>query len=339
MRGRWLRYAVRLVGPVLLVLVVWRLGDVRVLAALLGRATLLPLLAACALNAPNLHLKVVRTQVIARLSGHRYSTRAAWRAMLPSLFLGMVTPGRVGDALRIQYLRRDVGVGYADGLAMVVIDRLCDLYVLAAFVALAAARFAALLEGTLGFVTWVGVGGTVLLPLLLLVPGPADRALAFLAQRFPLGAEASARFLGVLRALMVPRLAWAVPLTIAAFAVNYLQGWLVAKALGLPLAYVDVVHLMAVASLLGLLPISISGAGVREAFLALVFPALGLAPEGGVAFGILLFAVIYVACSVAGLVAWQLAPPPFGAVERPDGSDPETRLASSADPSEDVAVR
>jgi uncharacterized membrane protein YbhN (UPF0104 family) len=323
----------------LLVLVLVRLGDRGALAAAFGRAAPLPVLLAVALNALNLGLKVARTQLIARHRGYRYSVRQAWKAMLPSLYLGMVTPGRVGDALRVQYLRHDLGVPYAEGLAMVVVDRLCDLYVLVGFVVLAAARFASVLTGSLGVVTWLGVAATALLPLVLVVPGPSDALFGALARRMTKDIEGSARFLEAVRALVRPRLVAALPLTVGAFLVNYLQGWLVAEALGLTLRFVDVVHVMAVTSLLGLLPISISGAGVREVFLALVFPSLGLAPEQGVAFGLLVFAAIYLACSLAGLVAWQLAPPPLGADDAVPGAPDETRLASPRNPGEDVAVR
>jgi len=338
-RGNAVRWGVRLVGPLVLVLVLVRLGDTGALARALVRSAPGPLLVAVALNALNLELKVARTQLLARLRGYRYSTRQAWRAMLPSLYLGMVTPGRVGDALRVQYLRHDLGVPYGEGLAMVVVDRLCDLYVLVGFVVLAAARFASVLRGSLGFVTWLAVAATALLPLLLLVRGPIDLLFGALARRVTKDTAGASRFLEVVRALIRPRLAAALPLTVGAFLVNYAQGWLVAESLGLTLRFVDVVHLMAVASLLGLLPISISGAGVREAFLALVFPALGLAAEQGVAFGLLVFAAIYLACSLAGLVAWQVAPPPLASDDADGGGPGETRLASPRHPGEEDAVR
>jgi uncharacterized membrane protein YbhN (UPF0104 family) len=69
--------------------------------------------------------------------------------------------------------------------------------------------------------------------------------------------------------------------TAAAFLINYLQAWLVAIALGLTLSFADVIAVVSLGSLLGLLPISISGVGVRETFFALVFPvAFGLGVFG-----------------------------------------------------------
>lgn len=344
MRAKALKYGIRLVGPLLFALVLWKAGDLGALASALRRVTPWPVLLACGLNAVNVHLKIVRTQLLAGLRGLRYRTGDAWRAMLPSLYLGMVTPGRVGDALRVQYMRRDLGTPYSEGLAILVMDRLADLYVLLGFAAVGVAHFAAVLDGRLGTVTWLGVVATALLPLVLLLEGPSELALRVVRRRFR--GEGFERFLAALRSQLRPRLGWAVPLTVLAFLVNYLQGWLAARALGLQLAYADVIFMMAITSLLGLLPISMSGAGVREVFLALVFPSLGLAREEGVAFGLVIFAVIYVFCSLAGFVAWQLAPPPFdvasgvapGSSEGEDGAPGSERLANSADPGDKTAV-
>jgi uncharacterized membrane protein YbhN (UPF0104 family) len=70
--------------------------------------------------------------------------------------------------------------------------------------------------------------------------------------------------------------------------------------------------MMAIASLLGLIPISVSGVGVREGLFALVFPALGFGVEEGVGLGLLIFATMYLAPVMVGFVSWQVAPPPSG---------------------------
>jgi hypothetical protein len=117
--------------------------------------------------------------------------------------------------------------------------------------------------------------------------------------------------LAALRALVGKALLVAILLTVASFAINYVQGWLIADAMEIDLGFFDVASLLATTSLLGLMPISVSGVGVRELFLALVFPALGLLAAQGVAFGLLVFLCNYIAIVLAGFVAWQISPPPF----------------------------
>lgn len=316
MRRKILRVAIRLIGPLLLVLVVWRIPDRGAILRALAAASAWPLVIAVLLNAANIHLKVLRWDVLLRTQGIRYPIGRAWASFLSSLYIGMLTPGRVGDVLRVQYLRHDLGVPYSEGLASVVMDRVCDLYVLLAFVAVGVVRFSSVLAGELAIVTWLGVGLTAAGPLVLLVPGVAERLMKRLYERFSRDPDAKGldRFLGALRSHVGRGLFWTIPLTVLTFVVNYAQGVLIARSLGLSISLFDVTCLLAIASLLGLLPVSISGVGVRELFFALAFPVLGYAAEAGVTFGLLVFVVIYLAIAAVGFVGWQLSPPPSGLV-------------------------
>jgi hypothetical protein len=304
-----LRALVRLVGPALLVVLLWRI-DTAALARSLRSADGWLVAAAIALNPVSIHLKVVRWRIILRRRGIEYGLGRAWLAFLTSAYVAMLTPGRVGDVLRIQYLRAEAGVEYAEGFASIVMDRLCDLWVLAGFVTVAMVRYGPFLSPGLAWLSWACVGVTVLGPLVLLVPGVPERLFGAVFRRAAGSRGSVPLFLGSLRAQIGWPLLVNLLLTTATFVVNYLQGWLVSAATGIHLGFVDVLCLLAVASLLGLLPISVSGLGTREAFFALLFPFLGRSAEDGVSFGLLVFGVIYVAITLAGFVAWQLAPPP-----------------------------
>ena len=315
MRRRALRIALRLVGPALLTIVLLRMEDRAAIWSTIAAADLPPLALAVALVFVNLHLKVVRWDILLRTRGIRYPLARAWGAYLSSSYVGMLTPGRVGDMLRVQFLRRDSNVSYAEGLASVVMDRLCDLYVLVVFTAVGFVRFSSVLVGELAYLAWGIVAATVLGPLILLVPGVAERLLSRAYRKLTRQADAGdlERFLEALRANVGRALALTIPLTIAAFLVNYAQAWLAARALHLDLSFFDLMCLLSIASLLGLLPISISGVGVRELFFALAFPVLGLSAAAGVSFGLLVFVVINLVVILAGFVSWQLYPPPTAA--------------------------
>ncbi|WP_437904560.1 lysylphosphatidylglycerol synthase transmembrane domain-containing protein [Sorangium sp. So ce327] len=321
-----LRALVRLIGPLLLVLVVVRMDDRDAVLGAVVSASAGPLALAAALNVLNIHLKVVRWDALLRARGIVYPLRRAWSAYATSLYVGMLTPGRVGDLLRIRYLRHDLGVPYAEGLATVVMDRLCDLYVLAAFVAVGVARYSAVIAGRLAWLTWGGIALTVLAPLVLLIPGLAERLLLAFSRKLAKDPSESAepgaasRFLVALRAHVGRGLLFTLPVTVATFVVNFAQGYLIARALGVPLSLFDVTCLLAIANLLGLLPISIAGVGVREFFFSLVFPSLGFTAEHGVSFGLLVFAVIYLIVVAVGFVSWQLAPPPTSPAPSTPGS-------------------
>jgi hypothetical protein len=312
------KLAVRLVGPVLLVIVLLRLRDKGALLDALKTAAPLPLILAPLLTVLNTWLKVLRWDVLLGARGHRYGPVRAWTSFLSSMFVGLLTPGRVGDVLRAQYLRHDLGIPYAEGIAIIVVDRLCDIYVLLAFVAVGVARFSSVLASDLSVITWAGVALTALGPLVLFVPGFTRQAMRAIYRKLPAmdpTGEGLERFLVALRGQRIHHLAVAVFWTALAFAVNYAQGFLLARALHLDLSFFDVLCLMAIASLLGLLPISVSGVGVRELFFALVFPTLGYPAETGVVYGLGVFLVIYVSSVAIGFVSWHVAPPPVDAVE------------------------
>jgi uncharacterized protein (TIRG00374 family) len=277
------------------------------------------LAAATALIIPVIHLKVARWRGLLAARGFAYSLRRTYAAVLPSLYLGMLTPGRVGDALRIQYVHREIDVPYSDGLATTLMDRFSDLHVVALVAAVGLVHFASILRGDLANATWVAVAIALIAPLLLMVRGPADLFGWVLRRLTDRWHESYGNVLRSMRSLVWKCLTFAVPLAAAAFAVNYVQGWLIARAIGVDLTYLDVASLLSATSLLGLMPISIAGVGVRELFLALVFPALGLPAAQGVAWGLLIFACINLSTVLVGFVAWQIAPPPVGASE-PDAS-------------------
>jgi uncharacterized protein (TIRG00374 family) len=311
-RKKIMAVGLRMLGPVLLLVVLWRIEHPDRLWDAIRNAQPLPLALAALAVVAALHLKVVRWRALLARHGYRYSLARSYGAVLSSLYVGGITPGRVGDVLRIQYLRKDLGVRYAEGLAVTVMDRLCDLYVLVALVAVGMIHFASLLTAPLAYTTLAMSGVAVLAPLVLLVPGVAERLMgrlyAVMVGRDDDGLRA---FVQALQGLLGRSLVYAVILTVGAFFVNYLQGWLIGASLGLRLSLLDIVAVLAIASLLSLLPISISGLGVRELFMALVFPALGMTEEQGVVFGLLVFVCFYLTVVAAGFVAWQVTPPPF----------------------------
>jgi hypothetical protein len=306
-----IRWVMRWVGPLLLIWVVWRFADLRTLAHTVARARAWPLIVAVALDAIVIHAKLLRWRSLLRSAGVSLSVSRAYMAFLPSLYLGLATPGRVGDALRIQYLKRDHAVGYADGLAVSIVDRLCDVYVLLAFVALGIVHLARIASIPFAQTSWLAVAAVAIAPAFLFVRRVAEPAAQWLYGRFSKGQthEGLSVFFDALRSQIGWNLVGPVILTVLAFLTNYLQAWLVADALGIDLGFIDVSALVAISSLLSLLPISISGVGVRESFFALIFPAFGLAATLGIAFGLGFFAVVYVPTLVLGFIAWVAWPP------------------------------
>jgi uncharacterized membrane protein YbhN (UPF0104 family) len=313
-RRRLVRVGVRLIGPALLVVVVLQLhGLDAVLAALTWDDAGL-LTAGIVLGWLAHPLRALRWRTLLAARGHGYGLSRALLSLLSAGYVGHLTPGRVGDVLRLRYLRHDLGLAYADGLALLMIDRCCDVYVPLSVAVLAACALGPVLSSDLILVTWLGVLFMAVGPPLLFVPATARWSAALASRVAPgwLADDGLGRFFAGLRHQRPRHLAVAAGLTALALLLHYAQAYTVALALDLRLSPVDVVSLLAISGVLAAVPITIAGLGVRELFFALAFPQLGSSAEAGVIFGLGVFLVVHVPATALGFVSWQIAPPPLG---------------------------
>lgn len=303
----------RLIGPALLVVVLLRLQGLDAVFAALTWDDAGLLAAGIGLGVLAHPLKALRWRTLLAARGHHYPLSRALLSLLSAGYVGHLTPGRVGEVLRLQYLRHDLEMPYPDGLALLMIDRCCDVYVPLTVAVFAACALAPVLSGDLVLVTWLGIVFMAAGPPFLFVPATARWA-ATLALRVAPGwaaGEGLDRFFAGLRHQRPRHLAVAAVFTALAMLLHYAQAYTVALALDLQLSLVDVVFLLAISGVLGAVPITIAGLGVRELFFALAFPQLGSSAEAGVIFGLGVFLVVHVPATALGFVSWQIAPPPF----------------------------
>lgn len=304
----------RLIGPALLVVVLLQLQDLGAVLAALTWDDAGLLTAGIVLGALAYPLKALRWRTLLAARGHAYALSRSLLSLLSAGYVGHLTPGRVGDALRLQYLRHDLGMPYPDGLALLMIDRCCDVYVPLTVAVFAVCALTPVLTSDLLLVTWLGVLFMAAGPPLLFVPATA-RGAAALALRVAPGWAAGdglERFFAGLRRQRPRHLAVAAVYTALALLLHYAQAYTVALALDLRHSFVDVVFLLAISGVLGAVPITIAGLGVRELFFALAFPQLGGSAEAGVLFGLGVFLVVHLPATALGFVSWQTAPPPLG---------------------------
>lgn len=304
--------AIRLIGLAILVLILLKLDLRSTLAALAGLHWA-PLILAIAANLPLFGLKAWRWQSMLRMQGIDYPWRDAFLAFVAGLFLGLVTPGRVGEMSKALYVKQDRGVPVSVGLANVLMDRLFDLYTI-------------LVLGTIGMVAFrvgpawmrgliaLGTLAALLLPPLMLSRRLAGLSLAA-ARRLPLLRRfdarltaAAARFQEGLRPLLTARLVIPLLLTEVAYGLFFVQGFLLARAVDVSVSITYLAVCLSVAGVITLLPISISGLGTRDAALIAMLAPVGVDAERTLAFSTLYFLTFYVIGGAIGAVAWQIKP-------------------------------
>jgi len=257
-------------------------------------------------------LKSLRWRRIVGVQNVRVPLWMAFRVYAASLYLGVVTPGHIGDLAKSFYL---TGRGMPVGKAVFssVADRLFDVV----------------------FLVVVGYGSLLLFPgifrnqllmssLVLVLVASAVAALSWrrdLLMRFVracmpgkggsgIGASLARGIdesIGEFGLLSGGTLAAASALTIAAWLCHYLFFIIFAGALGLGAPVSLLVVSVSIAVFVSLVPVSISGLGTRDLVLILVFARAGLSKEAAVAFSFS-FILVYILQGLVGLACWLTVP-------------------------------
>lgn len=300
------------IGLVLFAVILSR-TDLRQTAAAIRGARPLWFAGAVLLIFPMIAFKTARWIDLQRAVGFSGATFGrSYLAYFTGLYAGLVTPGRVGEFVRVKFLT-DQGAPFGLSMATVLWDRILDVLGLFLLGVLAlwplAGEFRGLYAGSLVTLA-LGLLGVVLL--VRMGPGRAGGLRARLGERLrrwgPAGRVVSTGGGGLLQAsrrLRPGLLIRAGALTIAGWLVYYLQAVLVARSLSIPLGILPLVVCVTAAAVAAFLPLSISGLGTRDAVLVLLFGRLGRPAAEAVALSTLILALL-VANALFGLAASQI---------------------------------
>lgn len=221
-------------------------------------------------------------------------------------FYGVLTPGRLGTLMRIEYLKDKTNKTYGDCSPSVIIDKVMDLFAL--FV-LAIIGLVLLIEQISNFFF------IAILALFVIFAS----AFAFFTKK-----ELSARILQRVYATVVPaKLKQGAQQTFNSFYDNlpknrdlyipfflaifswilmYSANYCVALSVGMHIPYFNFITLFPVATLVGLIPITISGWGTREAALIMLLSPFNVVPEEVIVMSLLGFIVNSVIIAAIGAI-------------------------------------
>jgi glycosyltransferase 2 family protein len=307
---QWRSHALRLIGVGLLVFLFSRVDGTQ-LAAVLSQMDWRWMLLAFVLYVPHLGIKAYRWRYLLARQGIDYPYPLAFTAYLGAVFIGLFTPGRLGEFIKAAHIARDRGVRAGEAFSSVLIDRLFDLFILLALGLVAILNFGAV------ELAWVLALLLLLLPVgLVLFSHPPF--FGWLQARTRFLGRFHGRFFGADGWLTQMHLAYrqigvgavyqALLWTVLAYGLFFLQCYLAAYALGLPITYWISSFAIALGSLVALLPISISGLGTRDAAIVAYLSGSGVALEQGLSFSLSIFFIFYVAGGLFGGVCWLIRP-------------------------------
>jgi uncharacterized protein (TIRG00374 family) len=253
MNRKWLFQAI---GIIIFAFILWKL-DLRAAWDILAGTRVWLLGVALLLTVPFVLIKAHRWRYLLGMQGIDYDVKNCNYAYLAGMYLGLVTPGRVGDFVKVVYLKNDRGVAMSKGVTSAIVDRLCDLLL---YVAVACAGGLAFTLS--GDIMAVIIGfGLVIVAILLIFLNETVRNLVLgnlfkllLPKKAKEGAEVriEAFYQGVDHFKSF-RLVYPMALTVGAYVIFFIQCYLIARAANIPIGFLNVAYCIAVANLVSLL--------------------------------------------------------------------------------------
>ncbi|MDH5673276.1 MAG: flippase-like domain-containing protein [Myxococcales bacterium] len=284
-RSRWL---LKLVGPAVLVAILASL-DRRELLSAFARTELSLLLWAYPVVVPTIFLRAWRWGLLIDPSVPHARYRDRLGAYAYALFAGVATPGRVGEFVKTVHLTR-AGAPFGRAFSSVLLDRLLDvglLFVvgLAGFLIIAAPDHIGRWAGPIvAFVLIAGMGLSLLLTRPRIANAIGRMAAAAAPANYRGWIETTlADFFDSLRTIKLGALAISALITIACWILTYLGNYLLSRSLGLGFSFAEICGISAICSLVTLVPISVMGAGTRDAALVVILARYGYGSGDAVA--------------------------------------------------------
>ncbi len=301
----------RVLGLVILVVILWRV-DWSKLLEILKHIDLVMFVLAIVLNLVMIVTKGLRWWYLMRLQKIPARASDALKIYTAAQYFGMITPARVGEFLKILWVKHYGLASKSVGLSSVLADRLMDielLFVVGFFgiwhldlIGGFGCLFLALSAGILGF-SFVALRRSVAGKIL----DTLFKAMLF--RKFKSDAdELFASFREATLQMIQPRLVIPILMTVVIYIGFFLGCWCLASSLNISVSYGNIAFFISIATLVALVPVTVSGIGTREATLIYLFSTVGVGHEEAVAFSLLLFVNFFLLLGSLGYVVWLFTP-------------------------------
>lgn len=235
-------------------------------------------------------VRVIRLRLMLSKLGHRLTFKESYVATMEPAFMGVVTPGRLGEFTRVGYIHAH-GVPMQEAISAVTVERLMDIGILLMF----------------------GVGGMIYI----FAPAPYHLSSWLVVTLGLLLSFVAIRSYGFSSRLLQTHLSWILRwepsflirhrqtlaasfhrvmncaamliflLGLVCITLNFVQVFLLAKAFGFEADYLVVIFAYAAATLVSLLPISAGGLGTREATYIVIMAREGIPKEQALLFSLI----------------------------------------------------
>jgi uncharacterized protein (TIRG00374 family) len=261
-------------------------------------------------------LKGVRWSYLLKMQGVSYPVWDSYLIYMGSLFWGTVTPGRMGDFMKVLYLKRDRKMGLGLGMSSVLVDRVFDLYIL-------------LILGCLGLLlhplpdnpnmvkgVWIFFAILVMVTIVAFNKKTGEWLIKTVFQKAmgdKLSGHADQAFHDFHRGMESfyrPALLWPALLTVMSYILFFIGCWFLALSLNINIGPAYLAFCIAVVNIVSL--VSFAGVGTREGALLILFGLEHFSQSQAMAYDAVFVFVGTILICALGFLAYLLKPVKFG---------------------------
>jgi len=269
------------------------------------------LIFALILTVPTFINKTLCWNYIIKQQGINYNLKDSFLMYCSGLYIGLLTPGRMGEIAKALYLKKD-GHSIGKSLVSTILDRLTDFAFLLVFLFLGSLFFLTIFQkqilisisiliiSILLFVIFLKIG------LIKWILGKLFKV--FIPQKYQQSWKLNFQdFVNDLKIYKLKNYLIIFLITAFSWIFYYLQMYILAKGVNLNVPFLYLAIAVTVAGFITLIPISISGIGTRDAALIILFSPFLIAKEQIIAYSALILLMVIWGAFI-GLICWLIKP-------------------------------
>lgn len=290
---RRITYLLPLIGIILFLYIIWRTGLANILSIFPG-IKLGYLLVALIMLVGIFLLKGLKWRIILDYFGVDYSLLKTSKIWYIGYFIGTVTPAKLGDFIRVFYIKKDTRKKVGECFLTVFLDRLFDIVTILLLALASIVLFVSFFKTNLSIGVIIFVIIALLLGAYLVTKKNFVRFLLkpFFNMLIPESKREKIKinfnsFYDNLRKVNKRLFFIAFIVTLITWLLNFLYAYVLAVALNINVSLGYIFLIMPMVTIIELIPISISGLGTREAALIFFFFIIGISEVLAVSFSLL----------------------------------------------------
>jgi len=306
---------VRFIGLLALIVILYQM-DIAKIVTLILSSDYKYLILTMILYFPLIYIKTIRWKLFLISLNIYYPLKSALCANMSCFFWGHITPARLGEFSRIIYLLREKNVKFGAALTSVLMDRFLDFY-------------AAFFCGSLALFSFSGIekaNAFVLITAFVLPIIPVSIILNqniynLVKEKFNIYPTLHKKFLGAnglitvfrnaMLSISVVKMLGATVLTMLSYLLLMVEYFLISIAIGENIHFLHIVYATSLGTLVGLIPISVSGLGSQQLVISGYLIFHGFLPETAMTFALVGYCFCVLFPSLMGLFVFFIKPIPL----------------------------